>query len=339
MFPLGLSILIGLFVVLVVYIICQQKANLPEIAVIIVAICIILLTTTNHQKHIENFVSQPQPQPQPQNETPEKPCTASQQGLVYGSVITTPNDPTMNRINQIIYENDIVNFYLSQSDNRLILAKGQTQLDISNQPQTYLQKLRIIPATKNQNHSQLTPIRYGEPIKLIFTMGRTTNYYISSGTNLGLTKQNKNNVFQLINGNSPQSQDAVKTADDVLLKVYSEVNNPNFITVSDINQITTNNTQKLGTIFNISSSQECNPNWMFNFTDPKKQLVSKQQANQIIGNYLKNQKQQASNLTSQSSTQNTNMNQTYMTQMKALMQERALLQSQIDTIKKNNNIT
>jgi hypothetical protein len=349
-------IIIVAFILLITHIIYVQKAGTFEIIAIIVAIGIIITmsqqslqtyptmgreyfdSTSGSTANKSGLISS---DPALSDAPCTSACTAAQQGLVYGQIIAQPGDPTLNRNKDIIYINDIVNFYIPNTSQKLIVKSGEVQIKTSDQPQSYLQKLRIISAIKlptKMDALKLYPIHYGDQVKLFFTMGRTMDYYLTNNKILGLSKADKFNVFQLVNANSPQSQDIVRNNDTILLKSYSEASGSLYIKISDINQISTNNTLETASPWTITMSQECNPNWMFDYEDPHKHLFKKAQVNQILGKLLQNETQNSASLKTLSSTSQTASDDAYMKQMKVINIERALLQAQIDKIKAFGNV-
>jgi len=323
MISFGLSILISAFILLVMYIICRQKADLCELSLIILAVCIILILTHNQNTpHL------------PTQEYFSSGVTAGDRDLVYGKVLSKPTDSTVNRESTIIYAFDIINLYIPQTNRRLALIGKQTRLSFSDQPLTYLQKLRIIPINRS-SVGQLHPIRFGDPVKLLFTMGRQNDYFVSNDGYLGLTPNNNNNRFQFVNANSPGSTEAIKSGDNILLKIYTETNDPSFINESDVGQLTTNNTQTKATTMNIVLSSECSPNWKFDYSDPNGKLIDRQKANQFLNSLTSDTNQQLSNFKSTVTRRRDYMDQTCMNQLKELVAERALLQAQLDKLKKS----
>lgn len=261
-------------------------------------------------------------------------CTAAQMALVYGSLKVNPTDPTQLRNAQTIYVNDIINLHLQNSNRKLALEPHQSKLSLSDKLNDNLQKLRIVPVFPQSSH-QLYPLRYGDPIKLVFTLGRLNDYYITYDQYLGFNSADLNNKFQFVKANSPDSTDVIMIKDEVKIKVYTETNDPTYIGENSISKITADYNHANASTFIITITAECSPNWNFDFSDPNQKLVSPQQLQQSISSYSQTTNQQIENRRTEINKQRASMNQACNDRLKTIMSERALLQIQLNKLKTN----
>lgn len=323
-----LSSSITFFILVILYVICRQNIYWCKVILIfaIINFFLILIQKTNNSTK-ESFQSL--------NDS----VTVDQRGLVYGTLISRPVDPTQVRNNQLIYANDIVNFYLPQSNRKLTLMANQDKLSLSNLHSTAFSKLRILPLNYDTyfKNDQLYPISYGDPIKLIFIKDRKKDHYVSNDKYLGIIKDDHNNVFQLIKAYAPSIQEPIRNNDQILLKVYAETSDPSYIAENQVGEIITNSDQKNATIFNIILSPECSPNWNFDFDDPNQKLITKQHSNNLISNNSSDLYQQINNYQSIIADKRNHMQQTCNDQLKTIFSERALLQLQINKLKTHKN--
>jgi hypothetical protein len=334
MMPLSLelSILIGLFVITVLYVVCQQKADIYEIILITLAVLIILMLT---YKTYENFSSNASANVSAGG------CTAGERGLVYGAIITKDGDPTEKRKQQIIYAGDIINFYVPKTNRRLALSGRPSQLMVTDSIQNDLQKLRIVLNDPNNKlpADRLYPVRYGDVVRLVFTLGRRKTMFLGSdGKTLDIIEPNTkgiNDLFQLVNPNSPQSKEVIKTESDVAIRVYNEgsVGGSTYVTETRLGQLTTANPPKSATVFQIVPGKECSPNWMFNYGDPKEYLLNKSDASDFMTNINQGLNQQINDFKSRQTRQRNFMEDNCAKQLQEIMKERAELQTKINLLK------
>lgn len=313
---------IGALIFLFLYTTCKDTHDYCDITLIItgiIVVCFILGIHFTNFTNTENFQAQIN-------------CTAGQRGLVYGNVIPLPTDPTINRQNQVVYSYDIVNFFVSDTSRKISLIGNQNLLSTSDQPSVNLNKLRIfLPSIKNQ--SVLTPICYGDQVKLIFSYGRDVDYFVSNNLFLGMTQTDSNNVFQLINANDPTNKNAVKSGENIFIKAYTETADPTFLKETPVTQISTTNQQADATLFTIVLSSECNPNWNFE-TDSSTSLITVNNANKLLLQATQNINQKLADFQKNKAITQTNVQTTCTNKLNEIIKERTLLQSSIDQIAK-----
>lgn len=318
------SILIFIFSILfLLFIDCRQNSNLCLIILIIAGINIILLIyeaiKTKYIIH-EYFNG----------------YTTDQMSLVYGQIISQNKDPTGIRNDRVIYINDTIQLYLSQSNRKLSLNQNHTRMILSDQLNRPLRKLRIIPANDNQslNTDLLYPIRYGDPIKLVFTQTNNIDYYICHNNGyLSQSENDLNNIFQFIKLQSTDQNDAIYYQDQLLIKIYSETVDPNYIGENSVGNILTNYDQNNACVFDIVLSNECNPNWKFDNNAVVNELIDQNKNKILVNARTSDLSQQIFDFQNVINQRKVKLEKNCDDQLRTIFSERAQLQIQINKLK------
>lgn len=258
--------------IMIIYIVLTQVADI-FISLVIIAVIGGLLYGFKYYyqvtQNVENFA--------------DDQITAGQRGLVYGDLIPNDNEPSQNINQLIVYSGDIIDISKPLSNSKFSLMTDQNLIYLSNQFNENLKKMRILVADPNTqiNPYKLYPIRYGDPIKFQFTIGRIHDYYLLINGNRLTSNCQKFSVFKLIDPINPNNRSAVQTLDDVViqsddLKYLSLDNNQTIIQVED---------PSLASHFNLSQTNQCNSNWRLDYSDPQNKLISRSDANRILELY------------------------------------------------------
>ena len=264
-------------------------------------------------------------------------CTADQMSLVYGQIISKNKDPTIVRNDQVVYANDTVQLYLSQSNRKLCLNQNYNKIILSDQPNQPLKKLRIIPTNNNLfvDTNQLYPIRYGDPIKLIFTHTNNIDYYICYNNGyLTISDIDHNNIFQLFKQQSIDHNDAIYYLDQFLIKVYSETSDPNYVGENSVGEILINYDQNNSTTFDIVLSSECNPNWKFDNNETVYEYIDQDKSQTLTNNQTSEVSQQIFDFKNIINNRKSQLEKNCDDKLRNIFSQRAQLQLQINKLKK-----
>lgn len=314
-----LNILFFIFYLAIIYIIFIQVADIFSSVVIIVAITVFLYmikyTYNIMNIHILNKETFDASQ-----------CTAGQRGLVYGALIPNNLEPTKTPNKLTVYAGDIIDLSLSLSNKKFSLDTSQNKLFLSNQLDYNLKKLRIVlgdPNTKPTPY-QLYPIRYGDPIKLKFTIGRITDYYVSLNNDNLIPDCHQGTIFQILNADDIENKNAITTLDNIILKINDE---NKYISIDENNILIIINDIKNATKFNLILTNQCSPNWRFDYNN---KLIDRKEANKILELYTKDINQQIADVEKNKIT----AQKTCATKLATIINERNTILSKINELKK-----
>jgi hypothetical protein len=140
--------------------------------------------------------------------------TASERGLVFGTVRQAPHGGHATRVDKVLYSGDLVHLIVKDTSGRLILKDDQISIgndDMGNR----LFKFRLI---KVDGHSslKLIPIRYGDLVHLVYNdeSGQTVKLNHAGGK-INNLKSHRDTVFQLSDSQNPSSNEVANLGDVV----------------------------------------------------------------------------------------------------------------------------
>lgn len=180
--------------------------------------------------------------------------TAAEVGLVYGTMITKPAESAEDMKN-VLYSQDLVD--ITNNGKKLVMGKGNFVK--ASKSGAGLFKLRFLLATEDENTPKMSPIRYQDPVKIVFNNEKSQTTTINHDGNLNALENNKDVLYELINQKNPSSESYVRLSEPVYLRrrttdknAYLKVKSCNIGSRADL---------KDASVFVLQPVKGCGPLW------------------------------------------------------------------------------
>lgn len=185
--------------------------------------------------------------------------TAAELGLVFGQAPITEKGHS-DRAGDFLYSGDLLDLKTA-SGMSLMLPENARFVTMSSSGQ--LNKLRAVLSSGHVNDS-LKPIKYGDPIRLVYSDSRGGSLKLSHEKWLQPAVSKRNQLFQLVNPANRKATNPVQLGDIVILSKATETADDAMLTFDEGNgRVPTNAGLKQATQFKLSAVRGCGPLWRF----------------------------------------------------------------------------